>query len=300
MIGMDNKVWLIDFGASDKCMQGGERTVIIKNGYAPIEQYYSDESLADGKTGPWTDVYGMAATMYTALTGEKPKSAVERLKAIRNNIRPFNSKVSDSSCPDNDIALEKKSLLNNNLEEWKANVILKGMAVDKSDRYASMEEFIEAVSFPPKKDEYTRVINGIDEYEYVKAGNNKKSLKYFIIIIIAIAALLFGIVLSSIVGNKNMQIANDNTDHSENTNIVTESKTEDDTVITENSEEKESIGNNVEHKAEDQSEITTDDKVEDSKVEDGKVQEDTGKKIEINTEDDTDNTSSELDDDELY
>lgn len=47
---------------------------ILKQGYAPIEQYQKRGSL-----GPWTDVYALCATIYYCLTGEAPADAPERL-----------------------------------------------------------------------------------------------------------------------------------------------------------------------------------------------------------------------------
>jgi formylglycine-generating enzyme required for sulfatase activity len=48
--------------------------VLLTPGYAPIEQYH-----ARGRQGPWTDVYGMAGTLYTLLTGLGPPDANGRL-----------------------------------------------------------------------------------------------------------------------------------------------------------------------------------------------------------------------------
>ncbi len=67
---------LIDFGAARA--EVGEHsqsmTVVLTPGYAPYEQYFST-----GKAqGPWVDVYGTAATLYFALTGQVPPTSVER------------------------------------------------------------------------------------------------------------------------------------------------------------------------------------------------------------------------------
>lgn len=69
-------VKLLDFGAARFAM--GEKSkslsVILKPGYAPPEQYYTN-----GKQGPWTDIYSLASTMYKMLTGTTPPEAVERV-----------------------------------------------------------------------------------------------------------------------------------------------------------------------------------------------------------------------------
>lgn len=68
---------LLDFGASKSAMtliQQRSHSVILKPGYSPPEQYQSR-----GRLGPWTDVYGMAATLYRTLTGQVPPDSLDRL-----------------------------------------------------------------------------------------------------------------------------------------------------------------------------------------------------------------------------
>jgi serine/threonine protein kinase len=69
------QVKLIDFGAARNAtaQQSQNMSVILKQGYAPVEQYQSR-----GRQGPWTDVYGVAATFYHTVTGQKPPDAPER------------------------------------------------------------------------------------------------------------------------------------------------------------------------------------------------------------------------------
>ena len=53
----------------------------MTTGYAPIEQYTGKPD----SQGPWTDIYGLAATLYRAITGRPPNDAVERGEAIAND-----------------------------------------------------------------------------------------------------------------------------------------------------------------------------------------------------------------------
>ena len=68
---------LLDFGAARRI--NGDMTqaltVVLKPGYAPIEQYVEDGGLVQGA---WTDVYGLAAVLYSAVAGKPPPAAVAR------------------------------------------------------------------------------------------------------------------------------------------------------------------------------------------------------------------------------
>lgn len=69
---------LLDFGAARRVIGDMTQalTVILKPGYAPIEQYAEVPSL---KQGPWTDVYALAAVIYCAITGRTPPPSVGRI-----------------------------------------------------------------------------------------------------------------------------------------------------------------------------------------------------------------------------
>jgi serine/threonine protein kinase len=69
---------LLDFGAARRVIGDMTHalTVVLKPGYAPIEQYGEAASMAQG---PWTDLYALASVVYFAVTGHTPTTSVERV-----------------------------------------------------------------------------------------------------------------------------------------------------------------------------------------------------------------------------
>ena len=69
---------LLDFGAARRVIGDMTHalTVVLKPGYAPIEQYGDVASMSQGA---WTDIYALACVVYYAITGKTPMSSVERL-----------------------------------------------------------------------------------------------------------------------------------------------------------------------------------------------------------------------------
>ncbi|HUL64761.1 MAG TPA: TonB family protein [Burkholderiaceae bacterium] len=71
---------LLDFGAARRVIGDLRKalTVIVKPGFAPLEQYADTVKM---KQGPWSDVYALAAVAHYALTGQAPAPAVSRVLA---------------------------------------------------------------------------------------------------------------------------------------------------------------------------------------------------------------------------
>ncbi len=112
----DGKVKLIDFGASREYEESSEGlSVILKHGYAPVEQYYRNK-----EQGPWTDVYALCGTMYYAMTGQKPDSSMDRLAQ--------------------DTLKSPSQLGITNINHYQERVLMKGLAVRRENRIQSMEE----------------------------------------------------------------------------------------------------------------------------------------------------------------
>jgi hypothetical protein len=71
---------LLDFGAARLAMeeQGGDLTVMLTPGYAPLEQYSATE-----QQGPWSDIYALGATAFHCMTGSAPAAATDRIARLQ-------------------------------------------------------------------------------------------------------------------------------------------------------------------------------------------------------------------------
>ncbi len=87
---------LLDFGAAGQRLGSGpaNRWKLGSEGYAAVEQ--SDDN---GQIGPWTDIYGLAATLYRSITGQVPVAATQRQRALSQGdpdpLQPLTSLVSE-------------------------------------------------------------------------------------------------------------------------------------------------------------------------------------------------------------
>jgi serine/threonine protein kinase len=73
----DHTPVLLDFGAARYAAgdYAGTTAAIVSKGYSPHEAYATDSRLQ----GPWTDIYGLAATIYRALSGTAPPESTMRV-----------------------------------------------------------------------------------------------------------------------------------------------------------------------------------------------------------------------------
>ncbi len=129
-VTQDSKIKLMDFGAARKTDDEKSLSVVLKPGYAPEEQYRTR-----GKQGPWTDVYGVCATMYRAITGKKPIESLERI-------------VEDD--------LKAPSELGISIDEKQEKALMKGLAVLSKNRWQSMDELHEAIYFGKQQNSYNK------------------------------------------------------------------------------------------------------------------------------------------------
>ncbi|MCR8958311.1 serine/threonine-protein kinase [Variovorax sp. S2] len=113
---------VLDFGAARRVITDKTQaiTVILKPGYAPIEQY---AEMPDMSQGAWTDVYALAAVMHVAVCGRAPPPSVARL-------------LSDSYVP-----LASNEILRQRYSLRLLQAIDAGLGVRPESRPQSMAEF---------------------------------------------------------------------------------------------------------------------------------------------------------------
>ena len=104
---------LLDFGAARQTVEALSQgfSLLVTPGFAPVEQYDRQ-----GRQGPWTDVYGCAATLYYMLTGFAPPDALSRMS-------------NDSFHPEYELQQHSPGLL---------QALVKGLAVLPEDRLPSI------------------------------------------------------------------------------------------------------------------------------------------------------------------
>ena len=83
LLDREGRPILIDFGAARAAMAARTTamTAVFTPGYAAVEQF------VEGNQGPWTDIYGLAATFYRAISSRLPPRSVER--ALEDKYQPL-------------------------------------------------------------------------------------------------------------------------------------------------------------------------------------------------------------------
>lgn len=135
----DGEAVLVDFGIA-KAQSTQSQTATGAAGYTP--GFAPPEQYGQGRTGPYSDQFSMAATMYALLTCTKPADSIQRLlgKATLSPLRNVNPNIPINV----------------------ADAILKAMSLKPDDRFNSIDEFQSALEDPEfrlEKDERERIIS---------------------------------------------------------------------------------------------------------------------------------------------
>ena len=131
-ITANRRVKLLDFGAARLSTGEDEATltVVVTQGYASPEQYRTKS-----KQGPFTDVYGLGATLFKMITGVLPEEALDR--QVKDN-------------------LKKPSELGADVTENLNRATMKAMALKPEIRFQKVADFRDAV-FKNSKIDYPEI-----------------------------------------------------------------------------------------------------------------------------------------------
>ena len=195
----ESPVKLMDFGAAREWDPNHPTTIaVMKDGYAPPEQYLVAGEQA--KKGSWTDVYALAATIYTAITGIVP---------VKSNNRIVN---------DIDL-LQTPSSLGISIDSSKETVLMKALATDYRNRYSHVGEFFNCIVNPQLDKTHTQTsqqTQTIQQIQPIQQNNQqpvpepskiKKFLPWVAAIVAAIAMFISIDMNSS--ANRRLRFAND-------------------------------------------------------------------------------------------
>ncbi len=188
---------LVDLGIAKEYDMDATTTAVRRcsPGYGAPEQY------ARG-TNPRTDIYGLAATFYALLTGEVPTDAFHRMTQL-------GGKHIDPLVPAHQLAPD--------IPLYVSDVLQKALAINSKDRFASIEEFWQALHAQPVEpvpvpvglvsdpapiasaatDDSTTATTAIVNREPGDPRREKKTALALLFIALALLALLTGMVFSS-------------------------------------------------------------------------------------------------------
>lgn len=186
---------IFDFGAAREADIAGtsEKTVMLKLGYAPEEQY---RKL--GNQGPWTDVYALCATIYKCITGIIPIEASER--TYKDTLR-------------------RPSELGIEIDKNDEDAIMAGLAVYADKRLKDMKALHRAlyrdVETPPTPPEH-------------KPSKSLKVVTAIAVAVIAVAAVGTAayILLPGMLSGNNIQTMSHDRDEEEDSEETSENKSE--------------------------------------------------------------------------
>jgi eukaryotic-like serine/threonine-protein kinase len=140
------EVMLVDFGIA-KVSDGSQATTAGAQGFTP--GYSPPEQYGGAHTGPYSDQYSLAATLYQLLTNHQPEDGLQRLMGTA--------------------VLAPMKVLNPKVPEGMQAVIERAMSPKPEERFASVDAFIDALA--PFASQTLMVK---PEYERPKDGKKKE------------------------------------------------------------------------------------------------------------------------------
>ena len=167
LVGRDGKVRITGFCIAAARTARSDISARLFPGFAAIEQYGFD-----AKPGPWTDVYGIAATLFRTLVGNPPPEATERVSGDNMTIP---SKLAQS------------------LPKYVLSALANALQVMPENRTKTIEKFREALT----------VESSVTETTAKNAQKDDKKntfFKQYGVLIIAVSATVLLLAMALLVG----------------------------------------------------------------------------------------------------
>ncbi len=164
-ICIPDKIKVIDFGAARISDEEQERTrsIVLKPGYAPPEQYRSKS-----KQGPWTDIYALGATLYHMVTGFAPEESSNREAGT---------------------VIKEPKEINLDIPDFLNNTIMMAMSINPELRFQNVDQMEEALL-------EQRKVTSLAE------NLRRRKKKRIITISIAAAIIMIGTIVSLFIFNR--------------------------------------------------------------------------------------------------
>jgi serine/threonine protein kinase len=128
---------LLDLGAARRAISDRSQklTAILKVNYAPIEQYAEADDLHQG---PWSDLYSLAAVIYTCLRNDPPLPATSRI--VRDKLLPLASVVKTV-----------QEIFGQAYTDEFVSTLTHALAIQPADRPQSVRAFVDEMRLEPVK-----------------------------------------------------------------------------------------------------------------------------------------------------
>jgi serine/threonine protein kinase len=199
-IKSDGTPVLLDFGAARQEIVSHSRSVtsLATPGYAAFEQYSTK-----GRQGPWTDVYGFAATMYRAVTGEKPQDSPDRV--LEDSLEPASVLAKGKFSPallkaiDYGMSVRPENRPQS-IEEWRKSFLDPERMIDVKVKTVQADSKIEPVKDVKKLNPEPSIQQSSRDEKLIQKPNKSGSAST--VVMVGIFILAVGIIGYFSLGNK--------------------------------------------------------------------------------------------------
>lgn len=212
---------LLDFGAARQLLQQAESsmTVIVSKGYAAPEQYLGKYD----ELGPWTDIYGIGATIYRCISKRSPSESVIRQDAVtKHQADPLSFELisfQEDYAYSNEFQTAVRLMLSLSITERPqyASEAIKLLSGDTSEEYLFTDDSTVILGVSPKCSDEKSLHDDTPSYarhSVSTSGNSNKLFLYVALVAIVSIAIILGVsifnhsdsdIITSYGGQKNVR-----------------------------------------------------------------------------------------------